>query len=228
MTAIDRTTTCSPLIDWSDVDTVLLDMDGTLLDLEFDNVLWNQRVPARYAREHGLSLAEAQAVLSEHCDRTQHTLAYYCLDTWARTTRLDLLALHRELVHLIRYRPHASSFLGAMRAHGKRLVLVTNAHRDSLAIKDGVTSLTASVDCAVSSHDFAAPKEDRRFWERLVAAEPFDPERAVLIDDNDRVLAAAGAFGVQRLVSVTQPDSALPPRESVAYPAFNHFDELLS
>jgi 5'-nucleotidase len=216
------------MIDWSEIDTVLLDMDGTLLDLEFDNVLWNQRVPVRYAQAHGLSLDEAQAVLAAHCDRTQYTLAYYCLDTWARTTRLDLLALHRELTHLIRYRPHAASFLGALRAQGKRLVLVTNAHRDSLAIKDEVTGLTANLDAAVSSHDFAAPKEDGRFWARLAARVSFDPARTVLIDDNDYVLAAAREFGVRHLLSVTQPDSALPPRASVAYPAFNHFDELLA
>ena len=27
-------------IDWTQLDTILLDMDGTLLDLEFDNHFW--------------------------------------------------------------------------------------------------------------------------------------------------------------------------------------------
>ncbi|MDH3916294.1 MAG: haloacid dehalogenase, partial [Chromatiales bacterium] len=34
--------------DWSTVDTVLLDMDGTLLDLRFDNYFWQELVPSRY------------------------------------------------------------------------------------------------------------------------------------------------------------------------------------
>jgi 5'-nucleotidase len=215
------------MIDWSEIDTVLLDMDGTLLDLEFDNVLWNDCVPARYALQHRLSLTQAQIVLSSHCDLTRHTLEYYCLDAWARMTELNLLSLHRELLHLIRYRPHARGFLHRMREQGKQLLLVTNAHRDSLAIKDEVTGLVAVVDCAISSHDYAAPKESQSFWEQLAAAQRFDPKRTLLIDDNDRVLAAAGRFGLENLLSVTQPDSALPPRMNLTYPAFNHFDELL-
>lgn len=32
-------------IAWQEVDTVLLDMDGTLLDLAFDNYFWQTLVP---------------------------------------------------------------------------------------------------------------------------------------------------------------------------------------
>ena len=39
------------MIDWDRIDTVLLDMDGTLLDLHYDNTLWNELLPARYSLE---------------------------------------------------------------------------------------------------------------------------------------------------------------------------------
>jgi 5'-nucleotidase len=32
-------------LDWNNIDTVLLDMDGTLLDLAFDSQFWLQDVP---------------------------------------------------------------------------------------------------------------------------------------------------------------------------------------
>ena len=41
--------------DWENIETVLLDMDGTLLDLHFDNHFWLQHVPVCYAEKHGLS-----------------------------------------------------------------------------------------------------------------------------------------------------------------------------
>lgn len=35
------------MIAWKEIDTVLLDMDGTLLDLNFDNHFWKEFVPLK-------------------------------------------------------------------------------------------------------------------------------------------------------------------------------------
>ena len=43
------------MLDWSRIDTVLLDMDGTLLDLNFDNYFWQKHLPLRYAEARGLT-----------------------------------------------------------------------------------------------------------------------------------------------------------------------------
>ena len=40
---------------WMRVETVLLDLDGTLLDLAFDNYFWRERVPAAYAAARAIS-----------------------------------------------------------------------------------------------------------------------------------------------------------------------------
>ncbi len=214
-------------VDWDDVDTVLLDMDGTLLDLNYDNVLWNERLPERYAAHHGTDTNIARETLMRRFVETRDTIEHYCLDDWARFTKLDMLALHHELRHLIRYRPYGEAFLDRLRATGRRSVLVTNAHRDSLSIKNALTGLTARLDHAFSSHDFRAPKESPEFWIHLERALPFDPTRTLLIDDNASVLAAAQRFGIAHLMTVTQPDSARPPRTGLAHAAFNAFDEIM-
>ncbi len=215
-------------LDWQQVDTVLLDMDGTLLDLEFDNVLWNQLVPQTYADTNGLSLDEAWAELDIHFTRAAHTLPFYCLDHWARVTRLDIIGLHHQLSHLIRYRPRADRFLAQLQAHAdKRVLLVTNAHRDSLSIKDAVTGLTRHLDRSISAHDYAAPKEDPAFWAQLSAEEQIDPARTLLIDDTARVLEAAANFGIGHLYTIAQPDSGRPPRTDLAHPSLHCFSELL-
>jgi len=53
------------MIDWRAIDTVLLDMDGTLLDLHFDNHFWQEHVPVRYAEKHGLPPARAHRLLMD-------------------------------------------------------------------------------------------------------------------------------------------------------------------
>ena len=215
------------MIDWTCVDTVLLDMDGTLLDLNFDNVLWTERLPRRYAEHHGVDHIEARETLFAHMVETRHTLEFYCLDYWSRHTRLDIVGLHHELSHLIRWRDHARTFVDRVTASGRRAVLVTNAHRKSLAVKNQATDLTAILDASVSAHDYAAPKEVPQFWEQLHAEQPFDPKRTLFIDDNATVLNAADDYGVSQLVTVSQPDSARPVRDELDYPAFNQFDEIM-
>ena len=215
------------MIPWHDIDTVFLDMDGTLLDLEFDNVLWNTLLPQRWAARLGIDETAARDRLFAHFDETRHTITHYSLDYWAAHTTLDIVAMHAELKHLIRYRPHALSFLERVRASGRRVLIVTNAHRGSLSVKDLMTGLTRQVHQTVSSHDFETPKESTEFWRRLGEIESFTASRTLLVDDNAAVLDCAHACGVGHLLTITQPDSSRPPRDALRYPAFNGFDEIM-
>ncbi len=215
------------MVDWTEIDTVLLDMDGTLLDLEFDNVLWNSRLPERFASARGMTADAARDHLFSHMRSTRARLEFYCLDYWTRFTLLDIVAMHRELAHLIRYRPSAEAFIAALRRTGKRAVLVTNAHRASVGIKDEMTGLLATLHRNVSSHDFSVPKEDPLFWQHLDEVEPFDPARTLLIDDNADVLDSASQHGIRHLRTIAQPDSARPPRQQLRHVALTDFDEIM-
>ena len=215
------------MISWDAIDTVLLDMDGTLLDLAYDNTLWTALLPERYSETHRVSLASAREHLFTHMDERKGELDFYCLDYWAEFTGLDVIALHRELAALIRYRPHAETLLDHLFHLGRRSILVTNAHRDSLAVKNLHSNLTSRVGEAVSCHDYGAPKESRTFWETLMTEHPFDPDRTLLIDDNAAVLDSASAFGVAHVLTIVQPDSRQPPREGLKHPAVADFRDLI-
>ena len=68
------------MLDWSKISTVLLDMDGTILDLHFDNHFWLHHLPQRYSELHSVNLAEAKKLLLEHYQRVEGTIDWYCLD----------------------------------------------------------------------------------------------------------------------------------------------------
>lgn len=213
--------------EWEHYDTVLLDMDGTLLDLRFDNFFWQELIPSRYAALKGLPHEEAVAVLEPRFAAARGTLEWYCLDHWSRELGLDVAALKREAEDHIDFLPNVPEFLVAIRELRKRAILVTNAHRGSLAVKLARTGLERYVDSIHSSHDLGLPKEDQAFWERLRAIEPFEPPRTLLVDDSLPVLRAAHAYGIARVVAILRPDSTRPPNEADDFHAVDSVADLL-
>jgi len=214
-------------VDWNAIDTVFVDMDGTLLDLAFDNYFWLDLVPERYARKHGVSLAESRAVLAPRFAAKVGTLDWYCLDHWTRDLGLDLKTLKREHREHIRFLPGAPEFLAAVRAMRKRLCILTNAHRDTFEVKAEHTGIDKLVDGVVCSHDFAAPKEDADFWRALELHEPFDAARTLLIEDSLAVLSAARSYGVRNTVAIRRPDSRQPPRAITDFAAIDGVADLI-
>jgi 5'-nucleotidase len=195
------------------VDTLLLDLDGTLLDLAFDTHFWLEVVPAYYAAARGLSAQQAlEQEITPRLRAAEGTLNWYCLDYWSRVLELDLSAIKSEHDDRIAWLPGAREFLRRQRAAGRRLVLATNSHPETLRIKDQKVGIAPFLDAVYSSHQFGAPKEHALFWERFREAESFDATRTVMIDDNLAVLGAARDAGIGCLVAVTHPDSSRPPR----------------
>ena len=203
------------------IETLLLDLDGTLLDLAFDTHFWLEVVPAYYGAARGLSAQDAlQNEIFPRLRAAEGTLNWYCLDYWSRMLELDLSTIKSEHDERIAWLPGAQDFLRRQRAAGRRLVLATNSHPETLRIKDEKVGVRPFLDAMYSSHAFGAPKEHAEFWERFRAAEPYDPARTAFIDDNPAVLEAARAAGIDCVIAVTHPDSSRPPREPP--PGFAH------
>ncbi len=202
--------------DWARIDTVCLDMDGTVLDLRFDNMFWLEMLPRAWGASRGLTQREAWAELKPRFDARRGTLEWYCIDHWSEELGLDVAALKSRMSGHVRYLPGAPEFLDAIRATGRRLLLTTNAHPVSLDIKNRQTGLAGHFDELVSSHGYGAPKESPVFWSRLREWHHVDLKTAMFVDDSPAVLRAAREAGIVWLYQVTRPDSTLPPVSAAA------------
>lgn len=213
---------------WQRVDTVLLDLDGTLLDLHFDNYFWLHHLPRRWAELTGRTEAECREYLHLSYSRMRGTLDWYCLDFWSRHLSTDIMLLKQEIAHKIALRPDAERFLKFLREQRKQVYLVTNAHRLGLDLKLSLTGIRGHFDAIVSSHDYAVPKETPAFWQTLRERIPFDPDMTLFIDDNEDVLDSAVNFGIHQRVQILQPDMQENPVAPGRHPAIAHFCDLLA
>ena len=221
-------TPITSLVPWQHIDTVLLDMDGTILDLNYDNKIFGHLLPAAYAKQDDISAESAQERFSSHMMRLLGTMDFYRFDYWREFTGLEMVALHEQAAGLICFLPCADTFLEQLARCSKRVLIATNADRQSFVIKDKALNLTARVDEVISSHDYGVPKENDAFWQTLVEHTQLDPARTLFIDDTQRVLDAAKRFGIAQTLAVAYPDTRKPARETQGHPSFDHYDQLLS
>ncbi len=201
-------------------------MDGTLLDLYFDNQVWNERLPLRVAERAGMSTPQARAHVNATLASARGTLTWYCMEHWSRVFEIEVSTIEDELRELIRMRPGCEAFLAFVRARGIRLVLATNAHPQSLERKLAVTGIGSYFDDIVSAHEFGYAKEQAEFWHALQARSGLVGERTLFIDDNLAVLAAARSYGIRYLFGVAWPDSGAGRVEHEDFYCLEHFSDL--
>ena len=215
------------MIEWERIETVLLDMDGTLLDLHFDNYFWQEYLPMRYAELKGLEPVAARLHIVTRTREIRGSLNWYSTDYWSEMLQVDIVELKHEVSHKVAIRPFCIDFLDALRGAGKDIVMVTNAHHDSLALKMDKTQLAHKFDRLITVHEFSMPKEDPNCWQEVHKRHPFRGDRTLLIDDNLHALESAREYGIDHLLAITQPDSQQPPRQIDDFDAIHSFDEIM-
>ena len=215
------------MIDWEGIETVLLDMDGTLLDLHFDNYFWKEHLPRRYAELKGLEPVAARQQIINQTRQIEGSLNWYSTDYWSEMLQVDIVELKHEVSHKVAIRPFCIDFLDALRVAKKDIVMVTNAHHDSLELKMDKTLLAPKFDRLITVHEFSLPKEDPRCWQEVHKRHPFRRDKTLLIDDNLNALGSAREYGINNLLAITQPDSRAPRQEVEDYDAIHSFDEIM-
>ncbi|MCI5220796.1 MAG: haloacid dehalogenase [Candidatus Electrothrix sp. LOE2] len=212
---------------WDDVDTVMLDMDGTLLDKHFDDYFWEVYLPEHYSLLHNISVEEAGRELKARYRKVENSLQWADLEYWSHTLDLDLPELKMRINHLIGVRPYVIEFLEFCLKKRKKLYLVTNAHSKALSIKLEKTSIGAWFDRILCAEEVGFAKEEPAFWPRLQEMLGFIPEKTLLADDTEKVLRVAEAFGLEYLIHIARSSSHRPACYSTRYPSIDYFKELI-
>jgi putative hydrolase of the HAD superfamily len=214
--------------DWGQIDDVLLDMDGTLLDRHFDNFFFEEELPRRYAQLHNLAFEESRHRLLAMYRSVEGELAWTDLDYWTERVGIDVVAMHKELDHMIGFLPGAQEFLQYLRQLGKRVTIVTNAHESGVAVKSAKTGLDRHVDRIVDAFEVGFLKMRTEYWPSCQRLVGFDPRRSFYMDDDESCLIAARQFGVAHLIHSAKSSSQLPAAPVTQFMSVCGFSPLLN
>jgi FMN phosphatase YigB (HAD superfamily) len=203
--------------DWHQVDDVLLDMDGTLLDRHFDNFFFEEELPRRYAAKYGLDAGEARDKLFALYRSVEGELNWTDLHYWTKTLDIDVIAMTKEFDHMIGFLPHADEFLQHLHVKGKRVHLVTNAHMAGVAIKVKKTGLDRYVHRILDAFEVGYLKMRREYWPICQRVLGFEPKRTLYLDDDESCLDAAQQYGIGHIFHSAKSSSQLPAQRSARH-----------
>ncbi|HIE78207.1 MAG TPA: GMP/IMP nucleotidase [Candidatus Thioglobus sp.] len=215
------------MIDWQKIDTILLDLDGTLLDLNYDLHFWLEYVPLIYSKSHNISHKSAKDKIIPILKSEMGKLNWYCPYYWGDRLGLDILKLKIELSHMIQVLPYVEDFLNEARAQNKKIILATNAHRKTINIKMDIANLEGYFDGIISSHDYGAAKQEQRFWSKLTAEIKLNKDSTIFFDDSKDVLESARQFGIKHIVAISKPSSEIASKKVEGFVNIENFNNVL-
>jgi HAD superfamily hydrolase (TIGR01509 family) len=210
-----------------DIHHILLDMDGTLLDLYFDDYFWGHLVPEKYAERHNMTFGAAKEFLYRTYKSHEKTLNWCDIDFWSRELKLDIPALKEQIRHLIEVHPFVIDFLKLMKKQKKKIFMLTNAHYKTVKIKFRKTQIGEYFDDVLCSFNVGHPKEYVEFWQGAQKRLKFDKDHSLFIDDTEDVLVTAKEYGIKYLLFKSHASSKLEPKQTKEFPTIRDFRELM-
>ena len=192
---------------WNSIETFFLDMDGTLLDLAYDNYFWHEHIPALYSKKNGITIQEGTHIFEELYKNKQGTMEWYSISYWSKVLKIDLQLEILKTRNQIKVFDGTIDLLRKLKKHKIKIYLLTNCPREMLDIKMTQTKLWGYFDKIISSEDCGYIKESNEFWSYLNKNIEYNTRTTVFIDDNQNVLRYSKKNGIQNIYCIDFPDS---------------------
>ncbi len=182
----------------------LIDLDGVILDIKYDNFFWQKHIPKVYSNVHNLSYDDAKVITRQLFNFKRKTKDWYDIDYWSNMLSIDIKKEKEENIQLVSLINGSKGFLEELKRKGKSVYLITNAHRKTLKIKLKKYPIEGYFKEIICSHELGCIKEEIRFWHILKNKLGIEFKDTVLIEDTIENLQAASSAGLSNLIYIGQ------------------------
>jgi len=184
---------------FKDIECLLIDMDGVILDNAYDNDFWQNQIPEVIADNKGIAFDDAKRLAIQIFNYKKNTKDWYDVDYWSNMLDIDIEAQKRSEKSFSRISLYDGVIdtLSVLKNKTK-MILITNAHRKTLNIKLEKYNLNPYFDEMVCAHELNYVKEDIQLWYMLRSKYRLDYEKTLLVEDtinNINVGLSAGISG---------------------------------
>ena len=184
---------------FKDIECLLIDMDGVILDNAYDNDFWQNQIPEVIADSKGIAFDDAKRLAIQIFNYKKNTKDWYDVDYWSNMLNIDIEAQKRSEKSFSRISLYDGVIdtLSVLKNKTK-MILITNAHRKTLNIKLEKYNLTPYFDEMVCAHELNYVKEDIQLWYMLRSKYRLDYKKTLLVEDtinNINVGLSAGISG---------------------------------
>jgi 2-haloalkanoic acid dehalogenase type II len=183
------------------VSTVSFDMNGTITQGRFVDLVWGEGLPALYARRREVSLDKAKEfVFAEYAKVGEQRTDWYDIRYWFRQFGLgeDWTGLLMSFRNEVAPFPEAVEVLEEMAKH-YRLVVTSNASRDFMDIELAAAGLDGYFsDLFSCTSDFGEVKKTPEVYARVCQALSISPQEMAHVGDHPLFdFAAPSQLGIR-------------------------------
>jgi FMN phosphatase YigB (HAD superfamily) len=167
---------------------ISFDLDGTLVDAAYGNVVWNHGIPEEYAKKYGMSFEAARDyIMNEYRAVGDGDILWYHIEHWL--AKFDLAVPPHVL--LDRFERHiavhdgVAEVLRQLSRKGYRMIVASNAARIFVEKELAYTGLEPFFERIISAtSDYRIVKKGEAFYRKLLAELDMAPDELVHVGDH--------------------------------------------
>ena len=182
---------------------ILSDLDGVILNLDYDIKFWESWLPEHVANQSNQNLEEIKIKIQAEIDTQRGTLNFYDLNYWDDLLNVDCMEIIREQEEKCSFLEGSYKALQRLSTLKNPKYILTNGDPRIQEYKAETQNFLEFFNSIFYSMHVGYPKESKEFWALARHNLNLDFEDTIFIDDDLKVVTAAAKAGIKQVAWIT-------------------------